>query len=172
MDSDTARELSTLADTLLPGDDRFPSASSVGVHGLLVERLVKLCGRDGPAQVIAGLEQAGGPLAETDPGQRHAIVARFEVSDPELFANLRMAAYLSYYQNPIVVEAVRALGRSYNDAPQPDGYAMAPFDPTDTWQGPTHGRGHYAGTRAVKPVDLSNLPSDLTAPEDWGANDG
>ncbi len=76
-----------------------------------------------------------------------------------------MVVYLSYYENPAVVEAVRGLGHTYNDAPQPAGYAMAPFDPADPLQAPTHRRGRFVATNRVRRVDLSALPDDPTAPE-------
>ena len=47
-----------------------------------------------------------------------------------------MIAYLAYYESPTVVRAVRSLGHVYNDAPQPVGYAMAPFDENDPHQAP------------------------------------
>ncbi len=163
--SSAAHELSALVDTLLPGDSRFPSASSVGTHGLLAGRLRVVLGGDGLSRVLVALEQAGGPLHTAT--YRAAVVARLEEQQSELFASVRMASYLSYYQNPIVIEAVRSLGRVYNDAPQPNGYALPPFDPQDRWQAPTHQRGAFVATESVKPVDLAPLPEDPTAPEDW-----
>ena len=165
---DKAKELRALVDTLLPGDERFPAASSVGVHGLVAERLRTLIGTDGLSQIVESLEKSGGPLATASQDIRTEIVARFEQEHSDLFASVRKATYLSYYQNPIVVDAVRSLGHAYNDAPQPDGYRMVPFDPTDPQQAPTDRRGSYVRTASVKSVDLSALPEDPTTPEEGG----
>ncbi len=165
---DIATELQALIDTLLPGEDRFPAASQVGVHGLVAERLRALIGPDALTRVAEAIRQSGGPLASVPGESRAGIVARLEQEHGALFASVRMATYLSYYQNPIVVDAVRSLGRVYNHAPQPDGYAMALFDPTDPLQAPTHKRGRYTPTDAVERVNLSALPKDPTAPEEWG----
>ena len=90
---------------------------------------------------------------------------RFEADHPEQFETLRMIAYLSYYESPAVVRAVRSLGHVYNDAPQPAGYTMAPFDENDPLQAPAHRRGHYVKTEDVARLDLIPLPSDPLAPE-------
>lgn len=47
---------------------------------------------------------------------------------------------------------------------QPDGYAMAPFDPDDPMQRPRHGRGGYVATGDVAGVarpDLADMPADM-----------
>ena len=165
MTADIGDELSALVDTLLPGDNASPAASSVGVHGLLAERWRERHGVAGFDRLTAALEQFGGPLAGKDAASREAIVRRFEREQAELFASLRMIAYLSYYQNPAVVTAVQGLGRAYNHAPQPDGYALPPLDPADRQQAPTHARGAYVATAAVTRVDLTKLPEKPTAPE-------
>ena len=66
---------------------------------------------------------------------------------------------------------MRALGHVYNDAPQPAGYAMAPFDETDPLQAPAHRRGHYVGTEDVTRLDLAPLPPDPLASETVTEND-
>lgn len=99
------------------------------------------------------------------------MLAKLEADLPELFQAARMVAYLSYYENPDVIEAVRSLGHRYNASPQPAGYPMAPFDPDDAQQAPTHRRGGYVATDKVRRVDLSSLPEDPLAPEDWRAGD-
>jgi len=157
------RDLQTLAEVLLPGDDVFPSASAVGAHGLLAERLRDRLGSDAVAGVQAKLATAadGHALAGLEPGARVAAVQRFERDEPELFAAVRNILYFSYYQAPQIVAAIRALGIPYNDAPQPLGYTMDPFDPTPGADGPLHPRGSYLATDEV--IRLSDLPPAAAA---------
>lgn len=146
-----AAELAALVDTMIPGDGLFPSAAAVGTHGLAGPRLRQLIGRDGLARLGATL----GLLAARDAVGRRAALAGLEAADPELFATVRMAVYLSYYEQPAVVDAVRALGHDYNDAPQPAGYALEPFDPAQDL--PKRPRGSFVPTAEVRRVDLSGL---------------
>ncbi len=158
-------ELALLADVLLPGSARYPAASTVGVHGVMADRLRKLGGTallEALADAMAG---SGGPLGPLDRSARQQVVARLEADHPDLFGHVRLAAYTAYYESPAVVAAVRASGIAYNDAPQPNGYAMAPFDPANPQDAPTHRRGGYVATGAVRRVDLSTLPEDPLAPE-------
>jgi hypothetical protein len=107
--------------------------------------------------VIVALETAAGAsLAGLDGEGRIAAVRRFAENQPELFAAVRSTLYFSYYQAPLVVEAVRALGIAYNDAPQPHGYLMDPFDPTPGKDAPSLPRGSYIPTAAV--TRLPTLP--------------
>ena len=97
--------------------------------------------------VIVALETAAGAsLAGLDGEGRIAAVRRFAENQPELFAAVRSTLYFSYYQAPLVVDAVRALGIAYNDAPQPHGYLMDPFDPTPGKDAPSLPRGSYIPT--------------------------
>ncbi len=165
MATDVAVELAALVDTLLPGGAGFPSAVSVGAHGLVAGRLRQRLGVDGLARLAETLVSCGGPIGDKSTAERQAIVARFAEEHAGLFGDVRMAAYLSYYENPAVVDAVRGLGRAYNDAPQPAGYVLPAFDGADALQAPTHGRGHYVATKDVQRVELGALPDDPTAPE-------
>lgn len=150
-----ADELAALADVMIPGDGAFPSASAVGAHGLLADRLRELGGSSLVERLRAALTVNGGPLAAQAPAQRVQTVASLERTEPELFAQARMALYLAYYAQPDVIAAVRQLGFAYNDAPLPQGYALDPFDPAI--DAPKHGRGRYVATEAVRRVDLSGL---------------
>lgn len=164
-----AAELAALVDTLLPGDDRFPAAGAIGLHGMFADRFRRLLGPDGLEKLVAALAAAGGPIAAQPPSARPAILQKLATDRPELFQAARMVAYLSYYENPDVIAAVRSLGRRYNASPQPAGYPMAAFDADDPRQAPTHRRGRYVATNQVRRVDLSTLPEDPLAPEDWRA---
>jgi hypothetical protein len=146
-----AAELAALVDTMIPGDELFPSAAAVGTHGLVGPRLRQLLGRDGLARLSATL----GPLAALDRAGREAAVGRLEKADPELFGIVQMTIYLSYYEQPAVVAAVRAMGHDYNDAPQPDGYALPPFDPDLDL--PRRPRGAFVATAEVRRLDLTTL---------------
>lgn len=159
--------LAAFADTLLPGDDRFPAASVVGAHGLLAERLRLRLGGEGLDRVASALSAASpdGPFASAGDAERTAAVDRLAAAEPELFALLRTILYYSYYQSPLVVRAVRALGWDYNDAPQPLGYHLPPFDPTPGANLPAIPRGAYKRTEAMSPLDLTALEgTDPTTP--------
>ena len=64
-------------------------------------------------------------------------------------------AYLTYYEQPAVRAAIRALGLPYNETPQPAGYAVGRFDPER--DRPRHGRGSFVATGEVRRVDLGGL---------------
>ena len=160
-----AAMLKELVDVLLPGDGRFPPASDAGTHGVVADRLVAQTGEAALDDLAQAVEACGGPLGPLSASERQEVARRFEAAHPEQFETLRMIAYLAYYESPAVVRAVRALGHVYNDAPQPAGYAMAPFDEGDSLQAPSHRRGHYVRTEDVARLDLAPLPSDPLAPE-------
>ena len=163
--ADIAAMLRELVDVLLPGDGRFPPASDAGTHGLVADRLVAQVGENALDDLAQMLADCGGPLGPLSTTERKEVVRRMEEAHPEQFETLRMVSYLSYYESPAVVRAVRALGHAYNDAPQPAGYAMAPFDESDPLQAPAHRRGDYVRTEDVARLDLAPLPPDPLAPE-------
>jgi hypothetical protein len=145
-----AQELALLVDVLIPGDDLFPPASTAGAQGLLADRLRERIGLDGVDQVLAALGTAsGGTLAALDAEARVAAVARFQEQEPLLFALMLNTLYYSYYQLPLVVQAIRELGIVYNDAPQPLGYDLPPFEPIPGVTIPTVPRGFYKATHEV-----------------------
>ena len=166
-----ATMLKDLVDVLLPGDGRFPAASDAGSHGVVADRLVAQLGENALDDLAQTVAACGGPLGPLAPAERQAVVRRFEADRPEQFETLRMTAYHAYYESPAVVRAVRALGHVYNDAPQPAGYVMDPFDESDPLQAPAHRRGHYVRTEDVTRLDLSPLPPDPLAPETVTADD-
>lgn len=149
----TAATLAALVNVILPGDATFPSAAEVGVHLWLME---KMRAEYDVATIdhVAGLLNQDGEFAAQTADKQTAIIAQFERDHPDLFGFMRNAIYLGYYQTPPVVQAVRALGRDYNHAPQPDGYQLAPFDPATL---PEVKRGYYIPTDAVQRVDLSGI---------------
>jgi len=145
-------------DVLIPGDELFPAASVVEVDRLLIERLPML----GDAEAIAHLEAALGDLAAMPPEACVAAVAAWEAADPEAFGRARTVAYLSYYAQPAVRDAIRRLGIAYNDAPQPAGYALAPWDLRPAPEGdtplPTVSRFTYKRTDEIVPIPHAISP--------------
>ncbi len=130
--------LGLFLDTLLPGDDLFPAATTSGMLALTRTRLAWLA-----EPFAAALAARGGDIAAV------------ESAEPALFDAVRKIAYLTYYEQPAVIAAIRSLGFIYNDTPLPEGYPAEQFDPaTDL---PRHGRGHWIATDQVTRVDLSAI---------------
>lgn len=153
---DQAREVQSLVDVLLPGDELFPSGATTGVHGVLAERLRLRLGVSAVDEVIAALATAAGDrqLGDLNETERVATVQAFERNDPALFATLLNTLYYSYYEHPLVIAAIRSLGIVYNDAPQPLGYDLEPFSPIPGVTVPTTTRGFYLSTDQVRRIEL------------------
>ncbi len=147
MDEDAA--VGGLLTTLLPGGAGFPPAAETGMAALLAARL-----RQADATLPTRL--AGSLRAPpADAASWREAAARLEAVEPKLFSEFRKYAYLTYYEQPSVIAAIRALGFRYNDQPLPDGYPDEPFDPVR--DAPAHRRGRWIPTDAVTRVDLSTL---------------
>ena len=142
-------------DILIPGDDLFPKASAVGAHYWLLDKLRETFGSEGVDAVIAALTADRTFLADLAMEQQVEIARRFEQDKPELFVFVRAATYFGYYQSPLVVRAIRQLGHDYNDAPQPNGYVLPPFDPLQNL--PKQPRGYYKPTNEITRVNLSGI---------------
>lgn len=152
MTIDEEKILLGLMDTLLPGGAGFPVASTTGMIQQVATRLclvdVNLLKR------LAAVFAARGGLPLDESGWRDSA-ARLEVLEPKMFDEVRKYTYLTYYEQPPVIEAIRALGFHYNDAPLPAGYPNEPFEHArDT---PRHARGRWIPTDAVQRVDLNRL---------------
>ena len=152
-----AATLAAFVDVLLPGDDAFPPASAAGTHGLLADRVRNLVGGESLADFVKRLAADGTPFLDRSPEERVEAVQRLEREAPDRFAFFRMVAYYAYYQSPAVTATIRTLGHGYNDAPQPLGYALAPFDPTPGIDVPATPRGWYKRTKDVVRLDVSGL---------------
>jgi hypothetical protein len=150
-----ASVLADFVDTLIPGNETWPSASTIGVQGVLAARLLDLNGEEAVERLIATLQMCGGPLVGKDDDARVAIVERFERDHPSLFALVREAAYFAYYENPLIVDHIRALGHSYRARPHLSGYALPSFDIVR--DKPSHQRGGYVATDSVRRVDLDAI---------------
>jgi len=140
------------ADVLLPGDGLFPSARGAELALPLLARLDE-AGLLEPLQ--AAVNGAGGPLGALGAAERCAVVARVEAAEPKLFASVLKTAYLTYYEQPAVIAAIRAIGHACHAAPLPEGYPGEPFD--FARDAPRHGRGRWLREEEVVRVDLSGL---------------
>ena len=150
-----ANMLRDLVDAMIPGDGGWPSASFVGVQGVLGMRLLETVGENCLDQLDRAVLDCGGPLSELDAEARLALLARLEKERPQLFALVTTATYLAYYESPAVVRQVQSLGQPYKAIPALGGYPSTPFDLEH--DRPNHGRGSYLATDQVRPVDLSSL---------------
>jgi hypothetical protein len=157
--------LASFADTMIPGDGEFPPASATGAVALLAARLDERAGPGAAAAFAALLDRvAGGSFAALPEADREQAVAAIERDAPDLFLLARMALYYSYYEQPAVVEVIRALGFTYNDAPLPHGYRMLAFDPAPAGTAPlVNVTGAYKRTDAISRVDLGPLAEILAA---------
>jgi hypothetical protein len=152
------RALDALMDTLLPGGSGFPPATATGMSELLLARLAA-SDPAMPALLLAMADTGHGQPA--DAAGWHEVAYRIEVINPQLFDSFRKQVYLAYYEQPVVIAAIRSLGIAYNDKPLPEGYPDARFMPeVDT---PSHRRGKWIPTNEVQRVDLSGLDlGDMT----------
>lgn len=157
--------LKYLVDELIPGDVRWPSASELGVHGVVLLRLLGDQSRI-VEQVVAVLDCGPHGLLSEVSASRVSAIRQFEEANPVLFEKIYTVAMLAYYEMPGVVEAIRAGGRQYSAFPHANGYPMPVFDlERDT---PVHGRGYYLRTDDVVPLDLSSLDLGSVTTECWG----
>ena len=163
---EAAALLAGLVDVLLPGDTDWPSGASVGVQGILAMRLYEGLGKSELARLSTAILTAGGPFAGRSAVDQVAIVERLETEEPALFGWVRDAAYIAYYENPFVAAVINTKGHPYDLRPHIKGYPLAPFD-LDR-DAPRHGRGHYVSTKAVRPIDISDLDLDSDRTLAWG----
>lgn len=160
---DSANLVAAICDTLLPGDDLFPPASTTGTHGIVAGRLRDRYGPGILADLARDLTVDGRAFATLDEDARVAALRRLEAEQPEVFTFLLMAAYLAYYATPPVIEAIRQDGHEYNDAPQPRGYDLKKFEFVPGPELPLEPRGSFKWTIMMERIDLSSL-SDLDLP--------
>jgi hypothetical protein len=152
MTIDEEKLLSGLVDALLPGGAGFPAASATRMIPQLATRL---CLADANLlKRLAAVSAAQGGLPQDVSGWRDAA-SRLEALEPKIFDEIRKYAYLTYYEQPPVIEAIRALGLHYNDAPLPTAYPNEPFD--HARDAPCQARGRWIQTDAVQRVDLNRL---------------
>lgn len=166
----TPRELAALfaqlADELIPGDATWPSASSIGVQGIMLLRFTEENGEKDVLRLASALLAAGAPFTGKSEADRRAIVETLARNEPDLFDRLRAAAVFAYYESPIVAEAIRQSGRPYQMSPHKAGYPRQRFDIER--DKPKHARGAYVQTNQVKRIDISSLDLGTRRTENWG----
>jgi hypothetical protein len=164
---ESARLLAALVETLLPGDDGWPSGALVGVQSVLATRLTQERGEDSVDTLIQSLgADAAAALLAGDEAARVAAVADWEARDKDLFGFVRDAVYMAYYESPVVVRAINAHGHQYKLIPHVTGYMLPRFDlARDT---PTHGRGGWIATDAVRRVPVETLDLGDERTQNWG----
>jgi hypothetical protein len=148
--------LVALMDTLLPGGEGFPSASATGMASVFAERL-SAADHGQPGRLLGAIAAQG--QAPVDPESWRKAVEQLEAAEPKLFEELRKYAYLTYYEQPMTIAAIRALGIRYNTTPLPEGYAGEPFE--EERDAPRHQRGRWIATDDVKRVDLEQVKLEL-----------
>ncbi|SNB77658.1 Gluconate 2-dehydrogenase subunit 3 [Arboricoccus pini] len=158
--------LADLVDVLIPSGDGWPSAAIVGVQGQLATRLIAEQGEAALPGLLKALRAAGAPFAGQADKQRDAIVSALERSEPELFAWVRDAVFIAYYESPFVAAAINAKGHPYKLRPHLTGYAVPRFDRTKDV--PAQKRGHYVPTDQVRHVDISSLELESRVTTTWG----
>lgn len=140
-----AAVLEALIGLLLPGDGLFPPAAGLPLAGPVAARVGELGGPAALERLAAALPAAPGT----------ADAARLEREQPQLFELVLKVVYLTYYEQPAVRAAIRALGLPYNETPLPEGYSVGRFDLER--DRPRHGRGRFVATQEVRRVDLGGL---------------
>lgn len=100
------------ADVLIPGNEHYPSASSVLVVNFIEER--------SSAQDREKLEQVVN-LLRPNLNSEEAMQA-LELEHTELFIWFRDFVYHAYYASNLVLDSLSKRGYAYHGAPQPLGY--------------------------------------------------
>ena len=126
--SGLASLLRDFVDVLIPGEGPWPSASMVGVQGVLAMRLLEVQGEAGATSSSGRCLNVAGRWRLSMPRRRAEVVQQFEPADPAFFKLVRNAAYLAYYENPAVVRAMQGLGQPYQAMPAAKGYPLPAFD--------------------------------------------
>lgn len=161
-----AAALADLVGELLPGDGPWPSGRDVGVQHALQVRHLDAKGEEAVPALARALSAAGLPFDGEDAAARVAAVQAFEAAEPELFGWLRDAAFFAYYESPAVIAVFNARGTPLQARPHLKGYDVPRFDRAT--QTPTHGRGYWIATDAVRRVDTSGLDLDGRITVNWG----
>jgi len=110
-----------LLDTLLPGDAEFPPGRGIA------DRL-RAHARFGPplAMILQALPE---DLALLPQAARIIAVKQAEAAHPAAFDAMIVGVYSLYYTEPAVAQIIGRLTGHSAAPPQPQGHALAPFDP-------------------------------------------
>ena len=153
-------DIAAIFSTLLPGDDLFPPAGELDL-ATEVKRRVEITTPGLYQRLLAEFIDA----AQGDPATRIESLRAIEVKMPEAFTTFLTNLYLCYYETDLVHAAINKMGKPYNTAPQPKGYELPAFEPTDK---PTTGKGWYLPTDQVRPVVV---PDGLTSSSEKAGTD-
>ena len=148
-------DIAAMFSTLLPGDDLFPTAGDLDL-ATEVERRVEIIAPGLCQQVFAGFVGAAQDSREFRIQNAQAIEAKM----PDAFTTFLTNLYLCYYETDTVHAAINRMGKPYNTAPQPNGYELPAFEPSDM---PSSGKGWYLPTDQVRPIVV---PDGLTSPSE------
>lgn len=114
--------MNALLDTLIPGDDDFPSAGSLGLH----EALLAHDRFGAPYAAVSDLLPEEFANLSTEARARH--INEIESREPDLFNGLIVGVYSLYYTHAAVSAVIERLTGHTARPPQPDGHPLEPFD--------------------------------------------
>jgi hypothetical protein len=115
--------LALLLDDLLPGGEGFPPGHAIGLADWLA------CHPDWAEAAQAVLAALPHGFVQADPAGREGMLRCAESADPALFGRMLTGVYTGYYINPVVRTVIAARSGYPARPPQPEGYALPPFDP-------------------------------------------
>jgi|TARA_B110000879_G_scaffold200101_1_gene273727 hypothetical protein len=115
--------MSSLLDTLIPGDADFPTPGAVGLHDALVMH-VRF---GGPYLQVTSLLPKGFALLPQE--ERAKVLSQIEQKHPLIFNGLIVGVYSLYYTEPKVAIVIEKLTGHTARPPQPAGHQLVPFDP-------------------------------------------
>lgn len=138
------RRLVAMLDTMLPGGDGFPSASTAGVPEWL-------SGESRFAPVLSEvLELLPEGFEDQEPDLRAELLAQVDTAAPGRLNDAVVAAYSGYYTRPAVLEVIETACGYGAGPPQPGGHHLPPFDDAilevpksrrQSWLDPERGTG-------------------------------
>lgn len=165
-DATQAAVIDAVADTLIPPDPAWPTASEQDLV-TFVGRYITPSGYRNKHfpfaeedDVKAGLDRLGRAFVDGDTAARTEAIAALESAGDPLFEQLRALVYYGYYSRPVVTQAINRnlpAGRDYHGPPLPYGYLQT----TEPWDEElltaAQENGSYLETDEVVRVDLSQL---------------
>jgi hypothetical protein len=134
LDPGRAASLEALVDTLVPGNEHWPTASAAGAAAYVDATAARVPRLRGPLlRGVDALEgrargRCGRPLSECTQAERSALAAELEASERELFSLVLELTMEAYYRDPAVLEVVRER-TAYDPGVPLRGTGMLPFEP-------------------------------------------